>query len=276
LIEFKNVSFKYTGIGGSNGLVLKDISFSIQPNESVAVIGSSGSGKTTLIQHFTGLLKPESGSVVFEGQNIWEKKYSLSTLRRRIGIVFQFPESQLFEDTVKRDVAFGPRNLGFADSDIDNLVIESLKAVELEPDDFMDRSPFRLSEGEKRRVAIAGVLAMNPDVIIFDEPTAGLDPQGVRKIGGIIQRLLRNGKTVVVVTHNMDFVHYISTRALVLHRGELLFNGEPEKLFKNTDLLQKTGLEVPLFLQARQEIGENLPVFLKNVKNSYELMALIK
>ena len=275
ILAFHNIFFKYTGIGGSRVYVLNDISFSIAQNESVAIVGASGSGKTTLIQHFTGLLKPTNGQVLFEGKDILGKKYPLAALRKRIGIVFQFPESQLFEETVFKDVGFGPQNLGFSAQQIEKTVKNSLRAVDLDPEEFGERSPFKLSEGEKRRVAIAGVLAMQPDVIVLDEPTAGLDPQGVRKIIDIIFRLLQNGKTVVVVTHNMDFVLSISTRVLVLEAGRLIFDEKPQQLFASKDILERTGLELPLLIQAQLEYGDNLPPRLKSLKNTHELLSLI-
>ena len=275
LIEFKNVFYKYTGISASDGYVLNDITFSIGNTESIAIVGASGSGKTTLIQHFTGLLKPYKGNVLFEGKDISVKKYPLSILRKKIGLVFQFPESQLFEETVFKDVGFGPQNLGFSSAEIKESVYRSLLDVDLDPKSFWERSPFKLSEGEKRRIAIAGVLAMQPEIIVLDEPTAGLDPQGVRKITDIINRLLQNGKTVVVITHNMDFVSSISTRVLVLEFGRLIFDGLPGKLFLSKDILERTGLELPHLIQAQLALGDKLPPHLKTLKNTHELLSLI-
>ena len=275
LIEFKNVFYKYTGISASDGYVLNDITFSIGNTESIAIVGASGSGKTTLIQHFTGLLKPYKGNVLFEGKDISVKKYPLSILRKKIGLVFQFPESQLFEETVFKDVGFGPQNLGFSSAEIKESVYRSLLDVDLDPKSFWERSPFKLSEGEKRRIAIAGVLAMQPEIIVLDEPTAGLDPQGVRKITDIINWLLQNGKTVVVITHNMDFVSSISTRVLVLEFGRLIFDGLPGKLFLSKDILERTGLELPHLIQAQLALGDKLPPHLKTLKNTHELLSLI-
>jgi energy-coupling factor transport system ATP-binding protein len=275
-IEFKNVYYKYTGISASKNWVLNDISFSIAENESIAIVGASGSGKTTLIQHFTGLLKPKSGHVLYCGKDISGKKYPLADLRKKIGIVFQFPEAQLFEETVFKDVGFGPHNLGYSSEQIEDSVYRSLSDVDLDPEEFNNRSPFKLSEGEKRRVAIAGVLAMQPDIVVFDEPTAGLDPHGVGKIVDIINRLLQNGKTVIVITHNMDFVLSISTRVLVLESGSLILDGQPNRLFLAKDILERTGLELPHLIQAQMEFGDKLPPQLKTLKNSRQLLSLIK
>ena len=204
-LQLINIAFKYKGIGASENYVLHDINLEFNKSECTAVVGPSGSGKTTLIQHFTGLLKPDVGKVLFNDVDIWSKKYSFQELRRKIGIVFQFPESQLFEETVYKDVAFGPTNLGVNASEIPDRVYAALEAVEIKPDKFKDRSPFKLSEGEKRRVAIAGILAMDPEMIVFDEPTAGLDPRGVRRMENLVERLIGAGKSVVLITHNMDF-----------------------------------------------------------------------
>ena len=255
LLEIKNVTFQYTGISASQGPVLSDIHFGLFANECTAICGPSGSGKTTLIQLFTGLLKPQSGQVLFQGQDIWSKGYSLAELRRQIGLVFQFPESQLFEETVFKDVAFGPKNLDLPEHEIEQRVLQALENVDLNPLQFKDRSPFRLSEGEKRRAAIAGVLAMGPDMVVFDEPTAGLDTKGIRRFQGIVQRLLAQKKTVVLVTHNMDFVAQVAGRVLVLVQGRLVFQGPPASLFKNKDLIFQAGLEPPCFMTAMESLA---------------------
>lgn len=258
ILQFQQVCFRYTGIGASDGLVLEDINFELRENECVAIVGHSGSGKTTLVQHFTGLLRPVSGRISFCGQDIWAKGCSMSQLRRRIGLVFQFPESQLFEETVLKDVGFGPKNMGFSDDAISQIAREALMAVEIDPDTYGARSPFRLSEGEKRRVAIAGVLALQPDLVVFDEPTAGLDSAGVRKVESLIVKLVQSGKSVVVVTHNMDFAAKVAHRAVVLEKGKIVFDGATMTLFQDGALLSRAGLEVPKMVQVLREMGLDL------------------
>ena len=275
-LELKNISFRYTGLGGSDRLILDDVFLRIDENESIALVGPSGSGKTTLIQHFTGLLRPVSGEIFYNEKNIWDRKFTLSRLREKIGIVFQFPESQLFEETVFKDVAFGPKNLGCSAAEIEKRVHEALLAVDLKPQKFGERSPFHLSEGEKRRAAIAGVLAMEPDLVVFDEPTAGLDPQGVRRMADIAKRLLDAGKSVFVITHNMDFVAQAVSRVIVINKGKILFDGSTKTLFSNEPLLQQAGLELPVFEAVVMEMSDILPDTLKNIKNINELLKHFK
>ncbi len=261
-LELRHITFKYKGIGASPQNVLNDISLNLGKVECVALVGPSGSGKTTLIQHFTGLLKPSAGRVLFRGRDIWSRRFNKAELRKRIGIVFQFPETQLFEETVEKDIAFGPRNLGVPEDEIGRRVRAAMQAVDLS-EDFRQRSPFRLSEGEKRRAAIAGVLAMQPDMLVFDEPTAGLDPQGVQRFIDIIRRLLQS-KSVVVVTHNMDFVAEVADRIVALHAGSLVFDGSPRELFGDPQRVARMGLEMPTLSQALAQ-RESTPAFLKDV-----------
>ncbi|MBN2000509.1 energy-coupling factor transporter ATPase [candidate division KSB1 bacterium] len=276
LLELCNIRFQYRGMTMSKGDVLKDVSCKIFENECVALLGSSGSGKTTLIQLFTGLLKPQQGHVLFQNRDIWSKDFSLSDLRKKIGLVFQFPESQLFEETVFRDVAFGPKNLGFPPENIEKRIRKALSDVELDPDLFGPRSPFKLSEGEKRRAAIAGVLAMEPDMIVFDEPTAGLDPKGVARFTKLVRRLLKTQKTVVVVTHNMDFVAQVANRVIVLKQGKIEFTGKQRELFTDAILLQHTGLEPPAFVTALHNLGVSLPEPVRKMTTFQELKDYIK
>jgi energy-coupling factor transport system ATP-binding protein len=273
LLQIKNVSFQYTGIGGSNEPVLTDVGMEFFSDECVAICGPSGSGKTTLIQLFTGLLKPGTGSIFYRGRDIWSKGFSFSDLRRRIGLVFQFPETQLFEETVFKDVAFGPTNLGLPASEIEKRVFQALENVELAPALFKDRVPFRLSEGEKRRVAIAGVLAMGPEMVVFDEPTAGLDAKGVKCFKSIVRTLLEQNTTVVVITHNMDFVADVAQKVHVLLAGRVVFQGVPSDLFKNRELLNRTGLELGSFMTAMETLP--VPPAWRHVGSMEELLALI-
>ena len=271
VVEFDNVTFKYTGIGASQQNVLENISFALKGSHCTAIIGPSGSGKTTLVQHFTGLLKPVSGNIHIDGENIWHSSFSLPKLRKRIGIVFQFPENQLFEETVEKDVAFGPKNVGIAPESIPLVVRQAMEIVELDPDKFSQRSPFRLSEGEKRRAAIAGVLAMDSEMIILDEPTAGLDPQGVHLIEKIIKKLLSQQKSVVVITHNMDFVAQVCQRAIVLNSGRIVFDGYVRDLFSHT-ILQQMGLELPQFVQAITNLPASIPAEFRKCLTFEELL----
>ncbi|MBN1558928.1 energy-coupling factor transporter ATPase [candidate division KSB1 bacterium] len=276
LLHLAGVSFKYTGIGASQQEVLTDITLSLGKNECVAIVGQSGSGKTTLIQHFTGLLKPTSGHIFFNDMDIWARSFRKSLLRRKIGLVFQFPETQLFEETVARDIAFGPRNLGLGEADIAQRVEEAMAALELDPRHFRERSPFRLSEGEKRRVAIAGVLAMQPDMLVFDEPTAGLDPKSVGRFIVIVRRLIDAGKAVTIVTHNMDFVAEVADRVIALRAGQLVFDGFPGELFTDADKIRNIGLQRPEIMDALASWHGPLSASLQGVYSFRELTARIK
>lgn len=271
-LDLRQLSFRYTGIGASDRFVLEDVSLRFNRCECTAIVGPSGSGKTTLIQHFTGLLKPVSGQILVDGEDIWSKRYSQSRLRRRVGLVFQFPEAQLFEETVFKDVAFGPANLGWTGDDLRRQVYQALQLVGLNPDEFGERSPFRLSEGEKRRVAIAGVLAMQPEMVVLDEPTAGLDPAGVQAMAEILAALLRKKTTPVLITHNMDFVAEVAQRVIVMMDGRLIFDGAPAALFRRQELLQAARLQLPEFIRALAPIRHQLPPELQDVISYRELL----
>lgn len=275
-LHLQQLCFKYSGIGASPQNVLNNITLSLGKNECVAIIGQSGSGKTTLIQHFTGLLKPTSGHVFYHDQDIWTKSFRKSLLRKKIGLVFQFPEIQLFEESVAKDIAFGPKNMGLAASDIEQRVVEAMQAMELDPTRFRDCSPFHLSEGEKRRVAIAGVLAMQPDMLVFDEPTAGLDPKSVQRFAAMVERLKQAGKAIVIVSHSMDFVAEVADRVIALHNGTLVFDGNPFDFFSDDQRLQDIGLERPSLLEALESWPAPLPSFLHGVISFRELQNKIK
>jgi energy-coupling factor transport system ATP-binding protein len=275
-LDLQQLSFRYTGIGASDRFVLQDVSLRLNTCECTAIVGPSGSGKTTLIQHFTGLLKPVAGRVLVDGQDIWRKRYSQNQLRRRIGLVFQFPEAQLFEETVFRDVAFGPINLGVTGDELQERVVKALQLVGLDAAAFSSRSPFRLSEGEKRRVAIAGVLAMQPEMVVLDEPTAGLDPAGIRCMADILTELLQHNTTPVLITHNMDFVAEVAQRVIVMLNGQLVFDGAPGVLFRNEELLHMARLQVPEFMRAMAPIRAHLPADLQDVISFRELLARSK
>ena len=247
-IRLENVWYRYDGVLGSDRDVLRGVSLKIQQGEFVGLVGRSGSGKTTLLQHFTALLTPLRGRVLVDGVDINRRGVDLADIRRRIGLVFQFPEMQLFEETVAKDVAFGPRNLGLPEETVEKRVREALEQVGLAPEVFRDRNPHRLSEGEKRRVALAGVLAMRPEVLVLDEPTAGLDPKGTATIEKILVELHGQGKSIVLVSHNMDLVARRCQRIVALREGEVVFDGPRGTFFENEHLVHQLGLKLPRLL----------------------------
>ncbi len=276
-LQLQDICFRYTGIGASDRMILDHITLNLGGAPGcTAIVGPSGSGKTTLIQHFTGLLRPSSGTVRVEGEDIWARGYDHTLLRRRIGLVFQFPEGQLFEESVARDVAFGPLNLGWSEERIDAAVEKALRQVRLDPVRFRDRSPFNLSEGEKRRVAIAGVLAMEPEMVVLDEPTAGLDPRGLRSVEELIEGLIDQGTAVVLITHNMDFVNDLARRVLLMISGRIAYDGPPAALFAEPTLLQAGSLEEPLFLRERAARGAHWPAHFRQAGSLRALLRIVR
>ena len=224
---------------------LGDLSLTIQDGEFLGIIGHTGSGKSTLIQHLNGLLLPTAGSVLVDGLDTREKKLR-KQIRSLVGMVFQYPEYQLFEETVARDVAFGPKNMGLAEDEIATRVTEALRLVGLNPDEFAEKSPFELSGGEKRRAALAGILAMRPKYLVLDEPMAGLDPRGRREILSLIESLRREfGTGIVMVSHSMDDVAMYADRIAVLDKGSLFMVGTPEDVFSHSEELLAMGLNLP-------------------------------
>lgn len=224
---------------------LSDVSFKIENGEFVGLIGHTGSGKSTLVQHMNGLIKPTSGEIYYDGKDIADKEYSLKELRSHVGLVFQYPEHQLFESTVFEDVCFGPRNLGLDKKETELRAYAALKQVGIE-DEYFYQSPFDMSGGQKRRVAIAGVLAMKPDVLILDEPTAGLDPKGRDEILELVKKLHdEENITVILVSHSMDDVADYADRIMVMDHGKLMMDGTPHEVFKNVDSLEAMGLAIP-------------------------------
>ena len=224
---------------------LADISLTIQDGEFLGIIGHTGSGKSTLIQHLNGLLLPTAGSVLVDGLDTREKKLR-KQIRALVGMVFQYPEYQLFEETVARDVAFGPRNMGMAEAEIETHVSEALRLVGLNPDEFAEKSPFELSGGEKRRAALAGILAMRPKFLVLDEPMAGLDPRGRHEILALIESLRRDfGTGIVMVSHSMDDVAMFADRIAVLDQGSLFMVDTPEAVFSHSAELLEMGLNLP-------------------------------
>ncbi len=262
LIETRNLTHIYMPGTPFQVEALKEVSLGIERGEFIGIIGETGSGKSTLVQHFNGLLKPNSGEVLFEGQNLWRGDVDLKKLRSRVALLFQFPEHQLFEDTVFKDVAFGPRNLGLEGDELEERVRYGLELMELDYKTYKDRSPFNLSGGEKRRVAMAGILAMRPEVVILDEPTAGMDPAGRRHLMGQIERLHREENlTVILVTHNMEEVSRLAERLFVFSKGQLVLQGTPSVVFQSASLIREIGLDLPPLtdlLHRLKECGQNI------------------
>jgi len=223
---------------------LEDIDFTIENGDLLALIGHTGSGKSTLAQHLNGLLKPTSGRVLVDGQNINAREADRKALRQRVGLLFQYAEYQLFEETVYKDIAFGPKNQGLTGKELDQRVRRAFARVHL-PQEVLEKSPFELSGGQMRRVALAGVVAMEPEVLVLDEPIAGLDPKGRDELMEVISDLHRGGVTIVLISHNMDDVARIATRVAVLDKDRLAMLGTPREIFSRGDELTAMGLDVP-------------------------------
>ena len=245
-IIVENINHIYSKGQPDESYALRDVSFSIEDGEFTGIIGHTGSGKSTLIQHLNGLLRPDSGRIIIDGYDITAKDAVLRDIRRKVGLVFQYPEYQLFEETVQKDVAFGPKNMGLDSGETEGRVKEALSLVDLDFEEFAQRSPFDLSGGQKRRVAIAGVLAMQPDVLVLDEPTAGLDPKAHEEILDMICKIKENEETtVILVSHNMDDIARLCSKVLVMDQGRLVLCGSPREVFSRSELLKSIGLGIP-------------------------------
>lgn len=245
-IQVRNLSHIYSKGMPDEQKALDNINFNIYDGEIVGIIGHTGSGKSTLLQHLNGLLKVDSGSIEIDGVDITKPGVSMRDIRKKVGLVFQYPEYQLFEETVALDVAFGPKNLGLSPEEVDSRVKEGLELVGLSYEDIKDRSPFELSGGQKRRVAIAGVIAMKPHVLILDEPTAGLDPGAHKDILSMIEEVHESQNNIILfVSHNMADVAALSDKVLVMDEGKLIMAGTPKEIFAQRDRLTAIGLSVP-------------------------------
>ena len=256
IIEIKDLDHVYSAGTPFEKVALDHVNLSIEAGEFVGVIGHTGSGKSTLIQQFNGLLKPTSGEILVDGQNIWDDKKNLRALRFSVGLVFQYPEYQLFEETVYKDIAFGPKNMGLSEEEIDRRVRDAAGFVGIS-EELMEKSPFELSGGQKRRVAIAGVIAMDPKVLILDEPTAGLDPKGRDRILGRIKEYHQTKKnTILLVSHSMEDVAKYATKVLVMNKAKIFTYGTVDEVFSKSDAISHMGLSIPQISKVFHAISE--------------------
>lgn len=262
ILEVRNLTHTYSGNTPFINDAVSDVSFTINKGEIIGIIGHTGSGKSTLVQHLNGLLKPTVGSVLFENEDIWENPKEIRKIRSKVGLVFQYPEYQLFEETVFKDIAFGPSNMGISGEELTKTVLETCEIVGVKSE-FLEKSPFDLSGGEKRRVAIAGVMAMKPQVIVFDEPTAGLDPKGREDVANIIQNYRKaTDATVIIISHSMEDMAEVADKILVMNEGKLVFFDTPKEIFSKETELSEMGLNVPIVTRVFGELekmGINIP-----------------
>ncbi len=270
-IELKNVNYIYSPGTKNETKALDDVNLSIGDDEFVAIIGHTGSGKSTLIQLMNGLLKCASGEVLIDGESINNKGFDKATLRKRVGIVFQNADTQLFEETVLKDVCFGPKNLGFSNEEAEKKALEAMELVDV-PKHSYNKSVFEISGGQKRRVAIAGVLAMEPDILILDEPTSGLDPRGRNKIMNIMKKLHEEkGITIIWVSHNMDQVAKHAKRIVVMNDGKVVFDDEAKKVFAKSKELEEMGLKAPqvsAIMSGLKDAGLNVDTSIINIEEA--------
>ena len=256
-IVIEHLNYVYMTGGPYETKALSDVNLTIHDGEFIGLIGHTGSGKSTLVQHLNGLIMPTSGRVLVDGMDLADKGTDRRAVRQRVGLVFQYPENQLFEETVEKDIAFGPKNLGLDEAEIDRRVRDAMRRVALDYDRLHERSVFELSGGQMRRVAIAGVLAMEPQVLVLDEPCAGLDPRGREEILGLIKRLHEEaGTTIVMVSHSMDDVASLAERVIVMNHGELVMDGAPRDVFACGEELRGMGLDVPQAVQLAGKLRE--------------------
>ncbi|WP_314557020.1 energy-coupling factor transporter ATPase [uncultured Parvimonas sp.] len=276
-INFKNVSFIYGEKTPFEKLALDNIDLTIKKGEFVGIIGHTGSGKSTLIQHFNGILKPTSGDVFIGDMNTKDKELAKSGLRYKIGLVFQYPEYQLFEETIEKDIAFGPRNMGLSEEEVTERVKEAMEIVGLDYETKKDKSPFEISGGQKRRIAIAGILAMKPDILILDEPTAGLDPKGRDELFFQIKNLYeKNNITIVLISHSMEDVAKLVNRIIIMKDGHIHSDKKTKEAFSDVDDLKKVGLNVPQITELMDVLRKNGHNFSKNILTVDEAFSEIK
>ena len=256
-IKVENLKYVYSPKGPFERIALNDVSFTVEDGEFIGLIGHTGSGKSTLVQHLNGLVKPTSGKIYIDDTDITAKGVDMRKIRSKVGIVFQYPEYQLFEETVYRDIAFGPANMGKTEEEIKKIIYEVISLVGLK-ESVLEKSPFELSGGQKRRVAIAGVLAMEPEILVLDEPTAGLDPRARNKILSLISDLHRKKKiTVILVSHSMEDIARIAHKVMVMSDGSLVMYDTVDKVFSRGDELKKIGLNVPQISLVAEQLRSN-------------------
>ena len=256
----ENLTYTYSKGLPNETRALEDVSFQLEPGEFAAVIGHTGSGKSTLMQQLNGLLRPDSGKITVGEVCITDPSTKMTEVRRKVGLVFQYPEYQLFEETVAKDVAFGPKQVGMTGEELDQVVEESIRLTGLDYEEVKERSPFELSGGQKRRVAIAGVLAMKPEILILDEPTAGLDPSAHRDVLKLIRRIHRQERmTILLVSHNMGDIAELADRVLVMNRGKLVMNGTPAEVFSRGEPRWEMGLGLPPATALMERLKDRMP-----------------
>lgn len=259
-ITVENLTYTYSKGMPNETRALEDVSFRLEPGEFAAIIGHTGSGKSTLVQQLNGLLRPDSGKITVGEVCITDPSTKMTEVRRKVGLVFQYPEYQLFEETVAKDVAFGPKQVGITGEELERVVADSIRLTGLDYEEVKERSPFELSGGQKRRVAIAGVLAMKPEILILDEPTAGLDPSAHRDVLDLIRRIHRQeDMTILLVSHNMGDIAELADRVLVMNRGRLVMNGTPAEVFARGEQLREMGLGQPPAMEFMERLKERLP-----------------
>lgn len=259
-IQVKNLNYTYSKDLPNQTKALDDVSFGIEKNSILGVAGHTGSGKSTLLQMLNGLLRPDDGEIFIGEDCITEKDFPLVDIRKKVGLVFQYPEYQLFEESVRKDVIYGPKNLGIEDEkELEEIARDAISKVGLDYEMIKDRSPFELSGGQKRRVAIAGVIAMKPEVLILDEPTAGLDPESRHELINMIQNIQKNENMILIfVSHNMNDIEKLADKMIVLDRGKIAMEGTPREVFAKKDELNSIGLGVPKVTEIMHRISEEI------------------
>ena len=278
-IVIEHLNYVYMAGGPYETKALSDINLTISDGEFIGLIGHTGSGKSTLVQHLNALLMPTSGKIMVDGLDVADKNTDRRAIRQRVGLVFQYPENQLFEETVEKDIAFGPKNLGLDEAEVARRVRDAMRKVALDYDTLHERSVFELSGGQMRRVALAGVLAMRPGTLVLDEPIAGLDPRGREELMQIIYELKAKGVTIVLISHNMDDVARMATKVAVLDKGRLAMHGTPREVFARGDELAKMGLDVPQTFQLCRQLrngGLNVPDCLTDEELADAIAAALK
>lgn len=278
-IEIQNVSYRYSQGTNQEVTAIKNINLAIEKGEIIGIIGHTGSGKSTLVSHFNGLLKPTEGKVIVDGTDIWRDKETLRNARFKVGLCFQYPEYQLFEETVYKDISFGPKNMKLSESEIKERVLKAADFTGIRKD-MLEKSPFDLSGGEKRRVAIAGIMAMEPEVLVFDEPAAGLDPAGRKNLIKLIEEYHeQTGSTVIVVSHNMEDIARLAQRIIVINNGTIAMDGTVKEVFSRGEELKQMGLNVPeiteVFIKLKN-MGYDVPLDVYTVKYGAEILRSLK